>query len=101
MLHAILFLGKLNAISNAIIWHNFQLSFIFQKHFPTTILQPPFTTSIHLYINQQFPMFIEAIRMLAYDMSDNVVDEHVKLGKSTTIESLKRFCLAIIGCYEL
>ncbi|KAF8378577.1 hypothetical protein HHK36_029922 [Tetracentron sinense] len=43
---------------------------------------------------------IAAIRMLAYGMHADVVDEYVRIDESTTIESLKRFCRAIISIYE-
>ncbi|XP_059659931.1 uncharacterized protein LOC132306534 [Cornus florida] len=40
-----------------------------------------------------------AIRMLAYGMPVDAVDEYVRIGESTTIESLKRFCVGIISIY--
>ncbi|KAK2647990.1 hypothetical protein Ddye_015479 [Dipteronia dyeriana] len=35
-------------------------------------------------------------RMLAYGCSADATDEYIKIGESTTIESLKRFCCAIV-----
>ena len=40
-----------------------------------------------------------AMRMLAYYVSADVTDEYVKIGKSTTIKSLKRFCRAVIELF--
>ncbi|XP_050236726.1 uncharacterized protein LOC126686632 [Mercurialis annua] len=40
------------------------------------------------------------IKMLAYGVSADCVDEYVRIGESTTIKSLKRFCEAIIKCFE-
>ncbi|KAL9432461.1 hypothetical protein AB3S75_027487 [Citrus x aurantiifolia] len=37
--------------------------------------------------------------MLAYDMLANAIDEYIKIGESTTIESLKRFCCAIVEVF--
>ena len=33
-----------------------------------------------------------ALRMLAYDMSADSLDEYVRIGETTTIECVKRFC---------
>ena len=41
-----------------------------------------------------------AMRMLAYGMSADAVDEYVRIGESTTIECLKRFCKGVVGVYE-
>ncbi|KAK2657985.1 hypothetical protein Ddye_011037 [Dipteronia dyeriana] len=35
-------------------------------------------------------------RMLAYGCSANATDEYIKIGESTTIESLKRFCHVVV-----
>ncbi|KAH7525216.1 hypothetical protein FEM48_Zijuj06G0201500 [Ziziphus jujuba var. spinosa] len=43
---------------------------------------------------------IAAMRMLAYGCPTDLLDEYVQIGESTTIESLKRFCDAIIGVFE-
>ena len=40
------------------------------------------------------------IRMLAYGVSADYVDEYVRIGESTTIESLKRFIKAIISIFS-
>ena len=40
------------------------------------------------------------IRLLAYGMPADCVDEYVRIGESTTIESLKRFCQAVISIFE-
>ncbi|KAH9725196.1 Immune-associated nucleotide-binding protein 9 [Citrus sinensis] len=37
--------------------------------------------------------------MLAYDMLADAFDEYIKIGESTTIESLKRFCRAIVEVF--
>ncbi|KAH9781249.1 dde tnp4 domain-containing protein [Citrus sinensis] len=37
--------------------------------------------------------------MLAYDMLADAIDEYIKIGESTTIESLKRFCRAIVEVF--
>ncbi|XP_021629566.1 putative nuclease HARBI1 [Manihot esculenta] len=38
-------------------------------------------------------------RMLAYGLPANATDEYVKIGESTAIESLKRFCQAIVEVF--
>ncbi|CAH9103581.1 unnamed protein product [Cuscuta epithymum] len=43
---------------------------------------------------------VAAIRMLAYGCPADLLDEYVQIGETTAIESLKRFCGAIIGIYE-
>ena len=40
-----------------------------------------------------------AMRMLAYGVSTDATDEYVKIGESTTIKSLKRFCRAVIEVF--
>jgi hypothetical protein len=40
-----------------------------------------------------------AIRMLAYGMAADAVDEYVRIGESTTIECLKKFCKGIINIF--
>ncbi|GAB2276420.1 hypothetical protein Dimus_039187 [Dionaea muscipula] len=37
---------------------------------------------------------------MAYGMPADAVDEYVRIGESTTIEALQRFCRAIVGVYE-
>ncbi|KAH7524947.1 hypothetical protein FEM48_Zijuj06G0173200 [Ziziphus jujuba var. spinosa] len=43
---------------------------------------------------------IAAVRMLAYGCPADLLDEYVQIGESTAIESLKRFCDAIIGVFK-
>ncbi|KAK3225453.1 hypothetical protein Dsin_005315 [Dipteronia sinensis] len=43
---------------------------------------------------------IAAVRMLAYGCPADILDEYVQIGESTAIESLKRFCDAVIGVFE-
>ncbi|KAK3200421.1 hypothetical protein Dsin_023836 [Dipteronia sinensis] len=43
---------------------------------------------------------IAAMRMLAYGYPADILDEYVQIGESTAIESLKRFCDAVIGVFE-
>ncbi|KAL3337867.1 hypothetical protein AABB24_030157 [Solanum stoloniferum] len=38
-------------------------------------------------------------RMLAYGLPADAIDEYVKIGESTTIESMKRFCRAIVEVF--
>ncbi|KAK3229014.1 hypothetical protein Dsin_000895 [Dipteronia sinensis] len=38
-------------------------------------------------------------RMLAYGLPADATDEYIKIGKSTTIESLKRFCRAVVEIF--
>ncbi|KAK6778114.1 hypothetical protein RDI58_024832 [Solanum bulbocastanum] len=38
-------------------------------------------------------------RMLAYGLPTDATDEYVKIGESTTIESMKRFCRAIVEVF--
>ena len=40
-----------------------------------------------------------AVRQLAYGMAADSVDEYLKLGKSTALECLEKFCEGIIDCY--
>ncbi|KAL9432463.1 hypothetical protein AB3S75_027489 [Citrus x aurantiifolia] len=37
--------------------------------------------------------------MLAYDMLADAINEYIKIGESTTIESLKRFCCASVEVF--
>ncbi|XP_048610064.1 uncharacterized protein LOC125585307 [Brassica napus] len=39
-------------------------------------------------------------RMLAYGLPADVVDEYIKIGESTTIESMKKFCRAIVEIFS-
>ncbi|KAH0708695.1 hypothetical protein KY284_010122 [Solanum tuberosum] len=42
---------------------------------------------------------IAVFRMLAYDLPADATNEYVKIGESTTIESMKRFCRAIVEVF--
>ncbi|KAK9281229.1 hypothetical protein L1049_004124 [Liquidambar formosana] len=39
------------------------------------------------------------MRMLAYGLAVDVVDDYVRIGESTTIESLKKFVKVVIGVF--
>ena len=41
-----------------------------------------------------------ALRQLANGTSADQVDEYVRIGSSTGLESLKTFCETIVACYE-
>ena len=41
-----------------------------------------------------------AIRMLTYGVAADVVDDYVRIGESTTIESLKRFVRAVVAIFS-
>jgi hypothetical protein len=41
-----------------------------------------------------------AMRMLAYGIPIDATDEYCRTGESTTIEAMKRFTIAIRGCFE-
>ncbi|XP_013617071.1 PREDICTED: uncharacterized protein LOC106323507 [Brassica oleracea var. oleracea] len=41
-----------------------------------------------------------AMRMLAYGMAADAVDEYIKIGGTTALECLRRFCKGIIQLYE-
>ncbi|XP_059654688.1 uncharacterized protein LOC132301455 [Cornus florida] len=41
-----------------------------------------------------------AIHILAYGISTDLCDEYIKVGERTAIESLKRFCDAVIALYS-
>lgn len=45
-------------------------------------------------------MMTVVIRKLAYGMPADIVDEYVRIGKLTTIESLKRLYVASVAIYE-
>jgi len=40
------------------------------------------------------------MRMLAYGVAADAVDEYIKIGGTTTLECLRRFCKGIIRLYE-
>ena len=40
-----------------------------------------------------------ALRMLAYGMSANSLDEYVRIGETTTIECVKRFCQGVVEIF--
>jgi hypothetical protein len=40
------------------------------------------------------------LHMLAYGVAVDATNEYVRLGASTTSEALRRFCVAIRGCFE-
>ena len=42
-----------------------------------------------------------ALRLLAYGIAADSIDEYLKLGKSTALECLENFCEGIIECYGL
>ena len=41
-----------------------------------------------------------ALRMLAYGMYANSLDEYVRIGETTTIECVKRFCQGVVEIFE-
>ena len=41
-----------------------------------------------------------ALRMLAYGMSTDSLDEYVRIGESTTIECVKRFCQGVVENFK-
>ena len=41
-----------------------------------------------------------SMRMLAYGVAVDVVDEYIKIGSTTVLECLRRFCKGIIQLYE-
>jgi hypothetical protein len=43
---------------------------------------------------------VAAIRVLAYGLPHDIVDEYVRIGESTTCEAVKKFCEGIIACYK-
>ena len=43
---------------------------------------------------------IASIRMLAYEVAADAVDDYVRIGESTAIESLRRFVSAIVAIYS-
>jgi hypothetical protein len=42
---------------------------------------------------------VAAIRILAYGLPANAVDEYVRIGPSTAQEALKHFCRAVIDAF--
>ena len=42
-----------------------------------------------------------ALRILAYDMSADSLDEYVRIGETTTIERVKRFCQGVVEIFGL
>ena len=42
-----------------------------------------------------------ALRMLAYGMPTDSLDEYVRIGESTTIERVKRFCQGVVKIFGL
>jgi hypothetical protein len=40
------------------------------------------------------------VRQLAYDMATDMIDEYLKLGKSTVLECLEYYCVGIIECFR-
>ncbi|XP_019100941.1 PREDICTED: uncharacterized protein LOC104789665 [Camelina sativa] len=44
--------------------------------------------------------YTTAMRMLAYDMAADAVDEYIKIGGTITLECLRRFCKGNIHLYE-
>ena len=40
-----------------------------------------------------------ALRMLAYDMSAESLDEYVRIGETTTIECVKRLCQGVVEIF--
>ena len=43
---------------------------------------------------------IASLRMLAYGVSDDLIDEYVRIGETTALESLKKFVTAIIDVFS-
>ena len=42
-----------------------------------------------------------ALRMLAYGISADSIDEYVRIGESTTIERVKQFCKGVVEIFVL
>jgi hypothetical protein len=42
---------------------------------------------------------IAGLRQLAYGMTADMIDEYLKLEKSTTLECLEYYCAGIVECY--
>jgi len=47
-----------------------------------------------------FQKVIAALRMLTYGVSADAMDEYVRIGESTAIESLRRFVAAVVQIFE-
>jgi hypothetical protein len=43
--------------------------------------------------------YISVVRQLAYDMATDMIDEYLKLGKTTALECLEYYCAGIIECF--
>ena len=41
-----------------------------------------------------------ALRMLAYEIATDGVDEYVQIGETTALDKLKRFCVSIVDLYK-
>jgi hypothetical protein len=39
------------------------------------------------------------VRLLAYGMAIDMINEYLKLGRTTTLECLEKYCEGIIDCY--
>ena len=44
---------------------------------------------------------IAAIRMLAYGVADDLVDEYLRMSESTCLESMYRFCKVVVQVFGL
>jgi len=47
------------------------------------------------------PKYTTTMRMFAYGVAADAVDEYSKIGGTTTLECLRRFCKGIIKLYEI
>ncbi|XP_020266343.1 uncharacterized protein LOC109841816 [Asparagus officinalis] len=53
----------------------------------------------HIVINRDRENVDPVFRMLAYGLPADATDEYIKIGESTAIESLKRFCRAVVEVF--
>jgi hypothetical protein len=43
--------------------------------------------------------YVVVVRLLAYGMAIDMINEYLKLGRTTTLECLEKYCEGIIDCY--
>lgn len=60
-------------------------------------LNPDWTGKLEIFYIQKVPV---AVRQLCYKLSSDALDEYVRVGMSTGIDSLKEFCGAIDDFYR-
>ena len=74
-----------------------RIQFVVETHDPHFVQKRDVVGFLSLSYVQKIT---DALRMLSYGVAANYVDEYVRIGKSTAVESLKKFVKAIVSIFS-